>query len=167
MLIAKLELKVKAALPIPPPKAAAGCQAYRQACAARENRAMQKDESGYTIKEVSEQLHIPRPTLRFWEKSLPGVLTPRRTIGGQRRYSTQDIQIIKEIRKLKDNGVSLREIRQRLEPRTLSLDSGVKHLRIDLLANRIADLVKSEIACFLQEIDDGQTAARDDGEPGR
>jgi len=36
-----------------------------------------------SIQEVSTFLNVPKPTLRFWEKELDGILVPSRTRGGQ------------------------------------------------------------------------------------
>ena len=46
---------------------------------------------------------VSKHTLRFWEKTLNGVIVPLRTKGGQRRYTKYHLQIINEIKKqLKD-----------------------------------------------------------------
>lgn len=52
----------------------------------------------YTIKEVSEITGIPTHTIRFWEKDFGRHLKPKRTDGGQRRYSAKDIDIVKKIK---------------------------------------------------------------------
>ena len=54
-----------------------------------------------TIKQVSRRLNIPKPTLRFWEKELDGIIVPLRNNGGQRHYTPENIAIIEEIKKLR------------------------------------------------------------------
>ncbi|MFH2019570.1 MAG: MerR family transcriptional regulator [bacterium] len=50
----------------------------------------------YTISEVAEKLNLNAKTLRRWEES--GKFTPPRTLGGQRRYSLLDLQILDAIK---------------------------------------------------------------------
>jgi DNA-binding transcriptional MerR regulator len=52
---------------------------------------MKEEAILYTIQQLSEKLKISKPTLRFWEKELKNIIVPRRTGGGQRRY-TRDNQ---------------------------------------------------------------------------
>ena len=52
------------------------------------------------IKQVSRQLDLPVSTIRFWQQEFSEFVNPARTNGGQRRYSTNDILILFEIKKL-------------------------------------------------------------------
>ena len=54
----------------------------------------------YRIQKVSDKLEVPRSTIRFWEKEFPQLVNPRRTNGGQRRYSEQDISNLHKIKNL-------------------------------------------------------------------
>lgn len=54
----------------------------------------------YRIQKVSEELEIPRSTIRFWETAFPKLVQPSRTHGGQRRYSEQDISNLHQIKNL-------------------------------------------------------------------
>ena len=101
-----------------------------------------------TIKQVSEITGIPSYTLRFWEKEFEGILMPSRTNGRQRRYSSEDIFVIERIKGLKDAGMSLNEIKERLGNR----DEGEyqNSCKIDLLANRVARVVKAEVYNFFE-----------------
>jgi len=76
--------------------------------------AMEQKEKLLSIQQVSTKLNIPKPTLRFWEKEFEGFLQPFRTPGGQRRYTSEHIAIIEEIKKLKGTGLSLEEIKRKL-----------------------------------------------------
>ncbi len=50
----------------------------------------------YTISEVAEKLNLSTKTLRRWENE--GKFTASRTIGGQRRYTLEDLQILDAIK---------------------------------------------------------------------
>ena len=52
------------------------------------------------IKQVSRQLDLPVSTIRFWQQEFSEFVNPARTNGGQRRYSTNDILILFEIKEL-------------------------------------------------------------------
>jgi DNA-binding transcriptional MerR regulator len=109
---------------------------------------MDLQEQLFTIQQLSKRLNIPKPTLRFWEKELEGLLVPLRTRGGQRRYTAEHISTIEEIKKLKGEGKSLMEIKQIFRDKRTGNISNTA--RIDRLLNRITDVVKAEIASFLE-----------------
>lgn len=52
------------------------------------------------IQKVSDKLEVPRSTIRYWEKEFPQLVNPKRTNGGQRRYSEQDISNLHKIKTL-------------------------------------------------------------------
>jgi UDP-N-acetylglucosamine 4,6-dehydratase len=103
----------------------------------------------FTIQEISEKLNLPKPTLRFWEKELGKFLVPFRTPGGQRRYTVENFHIIRKINKLRKEGMRIVEIKRELnsghkpQMNNLSLD------HIDVLVDRIAEIVKKELREFL------------------
>ncbi|NVL89466.1 MAG: MerR family transcriptional regulator [Desulfobacterales bacterium] len=98
-----------------------------------------------TIQEVSDRLKVPKHTLRFWEKELDGIIVPHRTNGGQRRYGLKAIAIIEEIKRLRKRGMSLAEIKRKLGDSNNSNSD-----RIDLLADKITEVVKAEVYRFLE-----------------
>jgi len=104
----------------------------------------------FTIQQISQKLNIPKPTLRFWEKELDGIIVPIRTQGGQRRYTAEHISIIEDIAALKTQGMSLAEIKikndNRNNAKRYNSDSG----RVDLLADQIAEIVRAEVYRFLE-----------------
>ncbi|GAI49134.1 unnamed protein product, partial [marine sediment metagenome] len=71
---------------------------------------MERQEQLFTIQQLSLKLKIPKPTLRFWEKELDGILVPLRTQGGHRRYTAEHIPILKGIKHLRKKGMSLVEV---------------------------------------------------------
>ena len=101
-----------------------------------------------SIQEVSDLLKVPKPTLRFWEKELNGILAPLRTKGGQRRYDVEQISVIQEIKKLRNKGMSLPEIKRKLSNSNKGDNSNSN--RVDLLAARVAEVVKAEVNRFFE-----------------
>jgi len=102
-----------------------------------------------TISEVSERLKIPKHTLRFWEREFGHFFTPQRTKGGQRRFTPEDVDWIKQIVKMRERGMSLSRIKMELasEGREPLLVEG----SLELLARRVSDLVKGEVYNFLKK----------------
>jgi len=62
--------------------------------------AIGRGDSLLRIGQVSHLVGVPIYTLRYWEREFPGVLTPLRTPGGQRRYSQENLQVIYRIKEL-------------------------------------------------------------------
>jgi DNA-binding transcriptional MerR regulator len=101
-----------------------------------------------TIQQVSQITGIPPHTLRFWEKEFEGILEPSRTKGGQRRYNGEDISVIQRIKVLREAGIRLAGIKERVrnQEKEHTLDSS----RIDVLANRVADVIRFELYNFFE-----------------
>ena len=55
---------------------------------------------GLRIKKVSSRLGVPQSTIRYWEKEFPQFVCPKRTNGGQRRYSEQDVSNLFKVKTL-------------------------------------------------------------------
>ena len=102
-----------------------------------------------TIQEVSRRSGVSTHTLRFWEKELKGVIVPQRTKGGQRRYTLEHLLVIEEIKKLKNKGLTLPEIRADLN-RRFGIDvEALNKDGADVLADKIAEIVRTTIFNFL------------------
>ena len=101
------------------------------------------------IQEVSKKLEIPRSTIRYWESEFPSQIQPRRTNGGQRRYTSEAISAIEDIRIMREMGMTLAEIRRKLE--TCEKEDGFENSnKIDFLVNRVAKIVRGEVSQFLR-----------------
>jgi DNA-binding transcriptional MerR regulator len=111
---------------------------------------MQRSPQTLTIQEVSQRLEVTKHTLRFWEKELDGVIVPLRTQGGQRRYTSEHLFIVEEIQRLKRSGLSLVDIKKNLDNKYGVEEDNPDSQRIDLLANQIAEMVRSAIYRFLE-----------------
>lgn len=59
----------------------------------------------YSMAVAAELVGLPAATLRLYERK--GLLTPARTEGGTRRYSADDIERMRRVSELQDDGVNL------------------------------------------------------------
>ena len=112
---------------------------------------MELKEQGFTISDVSTRFEIPKPTLRFWEKEFKEILVPLRTQGGQRRYNTEHMAVIKKIKRLQERGMSLSEIRGTLMRQPRKKRSDLNSSNIDFLADRVAKVVRDELYRFFEK----------------
>ena len=112
--------------------------------------AMQENDL-LSIQKVSALLKVPKHTLRFWEKELDGIIVPHRTRGGQRRYALEHLAIIGKVKELREKGVSLAEIKRQIN----NINKGVNpnSNRVDLLADRVAEVVKAEVNRFFEGVE--------------
>lgn len=87
----------------------------------------------YGISVASELSGVAQQTLRLYERR--GLLTPARTGGGTRRYSDDDLDRLKRIAELVDEGVNLAGIARILElqDRNFDLESHNTRLKSDTL----------------------------------
>jgi MerR family transcriptional regulator, heat shock protein HspR len=85
----------------------------------------------YGISVASELSGLGPQTLRLYERW--GLLTPFRTAGGTRRYSDDDLDRLKQITELVDQGVNLAGIARilDLETRNSRLESDNDQLQLD------------------------------------
>ena len=94
---------------------------------------------------------VTRHTLRFWEKELEGVIVPLRTKGRQRRYTVDQLFIIEEIKRLKTQGYSLSDVAAVLKnPIHRAKINNPGFQSIDLLADRVREMVRSAISDFFE-----------------
>ena len=70
----------------------------------------QSDRALYSISVVTELTGVSQQALRGYEDK--GLITPRRTDGGTRRYSRDDIDRINEIAKLLETGLNTEGVHQ-------------------------------------------------------
>ena len=109
---------------------------------------MEDERQRLTMSEASERLKIPKHTLRFWEKEFEGIFIPPRTKGGQRRYTPGNVAVIEEIKRRREEGMGLSQIKSELN--NGNSDKHFNSSKIDLLANRVADVVKAEVYHFFE-----------------
>jgi MerR family transcriptional regulator, heat shock protein HspR len=88
----------------------------------------------YVISVAAELTGVHPQTLRIYERK--GLLDPARTVGGSRRYSEQDIALLRRIQDLTNAGLNLEGVK-----RVLELEAEVAALRaeLDLLRRQAAE----------------------------
>jgi MerR family transcriptional regulator, heat shock protein HspR len=73
----------------------------------------ERDRALYIISVAAELAGVHAQTLRIYERK--GLIEPRRTQGGSRRYSDRDINLLRRIQELTNEGVSLAGVRKVLD----------------------------------------------------
>ena len=87
------------------------------------------DKLFYTIGEVAALLGENASLVRFWTNSFEKFLKPRRNAKGNRLYTQEDIDTLKQIHLLvKEQGMTLEGAARRLAEDRRSVDSRVKVL---------------------------------------
>ncbi|WP_375385968.1 MerR family transcriptional regulator [uncultured Microbacterium sp.] len=84
----------------------------------------------YAIAVAAELTGLGEQTLRLYERK--GLLTPARTAGGTRRYSVDDLAVLRRIAELLAEGINLLGARRVLELEAAN----------DRLEKRIDDLIR-------------------------
>ena len=121
-----------------------------------------KDKLFYTISEVSEELKVSQPTLRFWEREFKQI-KPHRTLNGQRRYTKEDVEVLRKIKALThERGLTLSGAKKILRGAYNDLPEQ-KDIAIDTLQELktfLSDL-KSQMDILLSEDNLSQTQDTD------
>lgn len=86
----------------------------------------------YVISVAAELTGLHPQTLRTYERL--GLVTPGRTGGGGRRYSTRDVEQLREIAELTSTGIGLEGVRRILE---LERENALLRHRVDELADKL------------------------------
>ncbi|CAN5349468.1 hypothetical protein BH23ACT3_BH23ACT3_17370 [soil metagenome] len=79
----------------------------------------------YVISVAAELAGMHPQTLRIYERR--GLVRPARTQGGNRRYSDDDIELLRRISELADQGMNLEGIK-----RVMALENENARLRVEL-----------------------------------
>ena len=97
----------------------------------RPRRAAERDQTMavYVISVAAELAGVHPQTLRIYERK--GLLGPARTLGGSRRYSDQDIELLRRIQELTSTGLNLEGVK-----RVIELEAEVSRLQQELLDAR-------------------------------
>jgi MerR family transcriptional regulator, heat shock protein HspR len=94
-------------------------------------RATPKDQTMavYVISVAAELAGVHPQTLRIYERK--GLLGPARTLGGSRRYSDKDIELLRRIQELTSAGLNLEGVK-----RVIELEGEVARLQQELVTAR-------------------------------
>lgn len=83
----------------------------------------------YTIGEVAEILDVNASAVRFWTNNFEKFLKPRRNAKGNRQYTKEDIEVLKQIHFLvKVQGLTLEGASRQMAEERRSVESRVKAL---------------------------------------
>jgi MerR family transcriptional regulator, heat shock protein HspR len=85
------------------------------------------NQAVYVISVAAELAEVHPQTLRIYERK--GLIEPARTGGGSRRYSDEDIELLRRIQQLTNQGLNLAGVK-----RVLALEQEVARLREELEA---------------------------------
>jgi MerR family transcriptional regulator, heat shock protein HspR len=85
----------------------------------------ERSRAVYVISVAAELAGVHPQTLRIYERK--GLVDPARTIGGSRRYSDADIELLRRIQELTTDGLNLAGVQ-----RVLDLEVEVARLRAEL-----------------------------------
>ena len=85
----------------------------------------------YVISVAAELAGVHPQTLRIYERK--GLVDPARTSGGSRRYSDADIDLLRRIQDLTNDGLNLAGVQ-----RVLQLEDENRRLRVELARTRSA-----------------------------
>jgi len=93
----------------------------------------------FTVGQVAEMLEVQQAFLRRLDEF--HIVRPSRSAGGQRRYTRNEIVIVRYVAELMDNGLTLAAIR-----RVLQLEARVRELEAerDALRTELATLRRAE-----------------------
>lgn len=92
--------------------------------------AMRRTKAVYVISVAAELAGVHPQTLRIYERK--GLVEPERTPGGSRRYSDDDLAILRRIQELTDDGLNLAGVKRvlELEARIARLEAELAELRV-------------------------------------
>lgn len=83
----------------------------------------------YSISEAAEAIGENVSLVRFWSNSFPKYLKPHRTAKGNRQYTADDIEVLKQIHYLvKEKGLTLDGAARVLQAEKASVSNSVKAL---------------------------------------
>jgi MerR family transcriptional regulator/heat shock protein HspR len=104
-----------------------------------------RERALYIISVAAELAGVHAQTLRIYERK--GLIEPERTEGGSRRYSDNDIALLRRIQELTNEGVSLVGVRKvlSLEARLERAEARIAELRsaLDQARQDLADAVEA------------------------
>ncbi len=115
---------------------------------------MKKTDNGdkryYSISEVSRMTGLEQYVLRYWEKEFP-TLRPRKNKGGNRLYTSKDIELVNRINHLrKDEKLTIAGARNRLNMRKKGeqAEESINHARARTLVGKIRKDVEDLLKLF-------------------
>jgi len=110
-----------------------------------------------TIKELEQQLEVPRATIRFYEKE--NLISPKRGNNSYREYSEEDVETLRKIIILRKIGLSVSDIKDLLDG-VFSLQP-ILEKNISALQSQIKELEGAINVCKIMQNRNEEVAALD------
>ncbi|KPJ51090.1 hypothetical protein AMJ40_00855 [candidate division TA06 bacterium DG_26] len=110
---------------------------------------MELGKNYYSIKEAAEIAHIKPHVIRYWESEFK-VLKPKKTRGGRRRYSIEDLKLLLAIKKLLyDDGYTIKGARRKVSELKKSNSGQIELPFRELKAGKVLVDVKRDLRAIL------------------
>jgi DNA-binding transcriptional MerR regulator len=110
---------------------------------------MELAKAYYSIKEVSEIAHIKPHVIRYWESEFRA-LKPKKTHGGRRRYSIEDLKLLLIIKKLLyEDGYTIKGARRKVAQLKKSGSGQIELPFEELKAGKVLVEVKRNLKAIL------------------
>lgn len=104
----------------------------------------------YVISVAAELAGMHPQTLRIYERR--GLVNPSRTQGGNRRYSDHDIDTLRRIAALADEGLNLEGIRRVMELEAENAQLREELSRVQRIAERVVERPRNELVPLRQAV---------------
>ena len=114
------------------------------------------DRALFSISVAAELAGLHPQTLRVYERE--GLLEPARTPGGTRRYSGREVDRLREMATLADEGVNIAGIR-----RVMDLESRVRRLEVELASLHALDEEMRKLKAESRRRSERRKRSRSDG----
>lgn len=103
------------------------------------------DKLFYSIGEAAEALDESVSAIRFWTTSFEKFIKPRRTAKGNRQYTPEELETLKQIKHLlKVEGLTIEGATKKLEAERSSVDKTVKALSsLKSIREQLVEIKKS------------------------
>lgn len=108
-------------------------------------------EGPYRIATVAELTGVPEPTLRAWERRY-GIPTPERTASGYRLYGAEEVNQVREMRRLCDEGMAAAEAARLLLARKSTPVVSVEGRAADDPYNAIVESILDAVERFDDDV---------------
>ncbi len=100
---------------------------------------MKPNKAYYSIREVRQMTNLPAATLRYWEQQFEQ-LSPHKDEHGNRYYTLKDIELIKQIKYIRD------ELKiTRIQAITTELKRSDKNIDVRQRASEILQRIRNEL----------------------
>ena len=110
------------------------------------NMSIQKLKT-YTVKEAAKIISVPTGTIKRWEQDLADFLIIPRTKQGARYFTELELKLLKKIKQLRDNNISLDVIASSFQPKSAkNLETTSEDLENPTEVEPLIDLLDEKVS---------------------